>query len=184
LVEDNETIQITLVPDSSYTLGFRDQAITTIISDDIESTLFASLSVIDAEGFEENSDPARFEITLSEPASQPIDIFYRVDGNITNDGMDFIPLNGVATIQEGDSSTEITIQVNDDTFDEFNENVIITLQPGVGYEVGAPLAGTAFIIDNDSGPVPTVAIITTGHNANESDLTPGEFTLTVDPALV
>ena len=80
-------------------------------------------------------------------------INYAVTGTATGSGTDYTLANGTATIAAGSTSTTITIAgIIDDSLDEVNETVIVTLSNSTNANQGSILVHTYTIIDNDNEP--------------------------------
>ncbi len=84
--------------------------------------------------------PGVITLTLSAPAAAKLKVKYTLGGTAVN-GTDYRTLNGKAKFQPGQSSVDV--QVVPPTppvgvyYDAFKETVLLTLQPGDGYTVGA-----------------------------------------------
>ena len=75
-------------------------------------------------------------------------------GTATGSGTDYTLANGTLTISAGDTSGTITIAgIVDDTLDEVDETVIVTLSSPTNAALGSDDAHTYTITDNDSAPV-------------------------------
>ena len=90
---------------------------------------------------------------LNQPGSDAT-INYAITGTATGSGTDFTLANGTATVTAGSTSTTITIAgIVDDSLDEANETVIVTLSNPSNANPGSTLVHTYTIEDNDSAPV-------------------------------
>ena len=93
-------------------------------------------------------------IELDTSSSSNITVDYAVTGTATGSGTDFTLANGTATISAGSTSTTITIAgIVDDSLDEVNETVVVTLSNPSNANPGSTLVHTYTITDNDSAPV-------------------------------
>ena len=72
-------------------------------------------------------------------------------GGSAAEGGDYYSIPRVITIPNRASSTTVTLTPLDDFHAEPGETVTLTIEPGVGYEVGAPASATATISDDDKG---------------------------------
>ncbi len=61
--------------------------------------------------------------------------------------------SGAATVTVSGASTTYAVSTGDDDSDETDGSVTATVQPGTGYTVGTPSAGTVNISDDDPAPV-------------------------------
>ena len=107
---------------------------------------------------------------------------YTVGGTATA-GTDFsIANSGSVQVAANTASVTIPVTITDDTDDEGNETVILTLGSGTGYRVGSSNVHTLTINDNDDPP-PTTPVVSI--TASPSSMTEGgtaTFTLTASPA--
>ena len=148
--EGNETVILTLSSPSNATVGSDDVHTFTIldpiVAPDIE---FASASSSGAESVSSKD----LTIELDTSSSSNITVDYAVTGT-TGSGTDFTLANGTATISAGSTSTTITIAgIVDDSLDEVNETVVVTLSNPSNANPGSTLVHTYTITDNDSAPV-------------------------------
>ena len=81
-----------------------------------------------------------------------------------------------ATIAGGNSAAHLAIQTTNDTVDEANGAITVTVLPGAGYSVGSPSSVSVTVQDNDQPPAPT------GLRAN-GNLVGGNVTLRWNPVL-
>ena len=149
--EGNETVILTLSSPSNATVGGDDVHTFTIldplVAPDIE---FASTSSSGAESV--SSKDLTIELDASSGSNVTVD--YAVTGTATGSGTDYTLANGTATITAGSTSTTITIAgIVDDSLDEVNETVIVTLSNPSNANPGSTLVHTYTITDNDSAPV-------------------------------
>jgi hypothetical protein len=162
--EGNETVVLTLSSPSNATLGSDDVHTFTIldplVAPDIE---FADASSSGAE----SASSKDLTIQLDASSGSNVTVDYAITGTATGSGTDFTLANGTATITAGSTSTTITIAgIVDDSLDEPNETIIITLSNPTNANPGSTLVHTYTITDNDSAPV--VDFNTTSSNGAES----------------
>ena len=98
-----------------------------------------------------------------------------------SEGQDYAPLDLAVDVPAGTTSVNVPVSITNDTDDEANETVILTLGSGTGYTVGSGNIHTLTITDNDDPPpnTPVVSI-----SASPSSMTEGStatFTLTASP---
>ena len=113
---------------------------------------------------------------------------YSVSGTATaGSGNDFtIQNSGTLSVSAGGTTATIPVAINDDSTNENDETVILTLTGGTGYTLGSPKAHTLTITDNDetasplSSPSQPVITISGGNAVTEG--TAASFTLTASPA--
>ena len=162
--EGNETVVLTLSSPSNATLGSDDVHTFTIldplVAPDIE---FADASSSGSE----SASSKDLTIQLDASSGSNVTVDYAITGTATGSGTDFTLDNGTATITAGSTSTTITIAgIVDDSLDEPNETIIITLSNPTNANPGSTLVHTYTITDNDSAPV--VDFNTTSSNGAES----------------
>ena len=144
--EGDETVIITLNTGTGYRLGTQSTHTLTIKDDDAPTVSFDRRS----DGQPENVGTYNVLINLDRPASAGLTISYTVAGSATA-GPDFsIASSGTVTVTQGERTATIPIRVIDDSNNEGDESVILTLQPGTGYSIGTNKVFWLSIIDNDS----------------------------------
>ena len=140
-----------------------------------------------ADAAEEGTVAGRFLLTRTGDTSAALPVSVELSGSATA-ALDYVAPNSPFEIPAGTSGVEIVITPLDDSEPEDPETVTMTVQPGPGYSVGTPAAGTLTIADNDP-PLPSVTV-TAEADAAETGPTAGSFlvarsgdtseTLTVD----
>ena len=132
-----------------------------------------SLQATDAVASEPGLDTATFTVTRTGNLVPAVTVYYTVSG--TAQPSDYQALSGFVTIPGGAASTPITLRPLDDSADEPNETVILTLTGGQPtYALGSPTTAQAVIIDND---LPTVSLAATDPSASEAGPDKGTFTI-------
>ncbi|MFB2934471.1 ExeM/NucH family extracellular endonuclease [Aerosakkonemataceae cyanobacterium BLCC-F154] len=130
-----------------------------------------AIATIDANAAETGNDPGTFRITRIGDTTNALTVNYAVatgSGQATN-GTDYNPnLTGTATIAAGQSFVDITFTPVDDAIIEINETVTITLLDSTDYNLGANIAATVAIVDND---------LVTKPDLNPGISTPGPLTV-------
>ena len=106
-------------------------------------------------------------VDLSAASNVNVTVNYAVTGTATGSGTDYSLANGTATIAAGSTSTTITIAgIVNDSLDETNETVILTLSSPSNATLGGDSVHTYTITDNDNPPV--VDFNATSSNGAES----------------
>gem|GEM_PF-3565842 len=119
--------------------------------------------------FAESSSCA-ITVTLSSATGSDVTANYSVAGTATS-GTDYTALTGNLTITGGSTSTTINVTYIDDSVDEADETVILTLyNVSSNALIGSTTVHTCTIIDNDSGP--TVQFTSTTSSDSEGNLKP------------
>ena len=149
--EGSETVILSLSSPANASLGSDDVHTFTILEPQVAPDIeFADASSSGAESVSSKD----LTIQLSESTSSDATINYAITGTATGSGTDFTLANGTATIAAGSTSTTITIAgIVDDSLDEANETVIVTLSNPSNANPGSTLVHTYTITDNDSAPV-------------------------------
>ena len=160
LQENAETVILTLIGGSGYTVDSPSVHTLNIEDNDSTSASFSTASSSATEG-----DGTRtVTVNLNQAASTGgLTIGYTIAGTATaGSGNDFtIASSGSLSIAQGSSSAEIAVAINDDSAEEAAETVILTLTGGTGYTLGSPTTHTLTIAENDRPPIfaSTLAIL-------------------------
>ena len=164
LNEANETVIVTLSSPSNATLG-SDNVHTYTITDN-DNPPVVDFNTTSSSGAESVSS-TDLTVDLSAASGQNVTVDYAVTGTATGSGTDYTLSNGTLTISAGATSGTITIgSIADDSIDEPNETVIVTLSSPNNATLGSDNVHTYTITDNDNAPV--VDFNTTSSNGAES----------------
>ena len=164
LDEPDETVIVTLSSPNNATLG-SDSVHTYTITDN-ENTPTVDFNTTSSSGAESVSSKA-ITVDLSGTSSQNVTVDYAVTGTATGSGTDYTLANGTLTISAGATSGTITIaSIVNDSLDEDNETVILTLSSPSNATLGSDNVHTYTIFDNDDAPV--VDFNSTSSNGAES----------------
>ena len=81
----------------------------------------------------ESVSPVNIQLQLSDPSThwQDVSVNYAVIGGTASNGVDYMLAAGTATISIGNTTTNITLTVTNDTMDEYDETIIIRLSSPV-----------------------------------------------------
>ncbi len=151
LDEPNETVIVTLSNPSNATLGSDDTHTYTI--NDNDDAPVVDFNATSSNGAESTSSKA-LTVDLSAASSQNVTVDYAVTGTATGSGTDYTLANGTLTISAGSTSGSITIaSIVDDSLDETNETVVVTLSSPNNATLGSDSVHTYTINDNDDAPV-------------------------------
>ena len=118
-----------------------------------EVTQQPKVSISDSASFENASGSTlNFEISVSELSTESIDIAYTLVDGTAQAGEDFIALDGIATIEAGNFSTNISVDIIDDDHKEVDEKLKVHITESAGIEIIDGI-GTGLIRDNDAAIV-------------------------------
>ncbi len=180
LLEDSETVVLTLTgtddPDVSVDTSLTANTATVNIADD--DTASVAIVANDVTAAEPGND-GQFTVTISDASDKDTVVNYVVTGT-ADSGTDFTTLPGSITIEAGQTSATIDINVIDDSLLEDNETVVLTLTGTDDVDVSVdttPGSNTATvnIADDDTA---SVSIIANDPDAAEpSD--DGQFTVSI-----
>ena len=129
LDEANETVIVTLSNPSNASLGSDDAHTYTITVNDSSPVVDFELT---SSSWLESVSTKALTVDLSAVSGQNVTVDYTVTGTATGSGTDYTLANGTLTINAGASTGTINISsIIDDSIDEANETVIVTLSnPG------------------------------------------------------
>ena len=150
--ENAETVVLTLIGGTGYTVGGPSVHTLTIEDNDSTSASFST----GASSADEDAGTHNVTVQLSQAApAGGLTINYSVAGTATaGSGNDFtIASSGSLSIAQGSSSAEIAVAINDDSAEEAAETVILTLTSGTGYTLGSTTTHTLTIAENDRPPI-------------------------------
>ena len=136
--ESDETIVITLSNPKNATLGSNVVHTVTITDDD--SAPIIDFNLTSSSGDEASSSKSII-VDLSSASGQDVTVDYTVTGSATGSGTDFTLANGTLTISAGETSGTIAIDnIVDDSLDEENETIIVTLSSPSNATLGIDLS--------------------------------------------
>ncbi len=175
--ENDETIVIALSNPSNASLGGNSTHTYTIQDNDSAPTV--AFSAASSNG-SESATPANMAVTLSGASGLTVTVDYSVTGGTADGGgVDYTLANGTLTFTPGDTSENVSATIINDSWDENNETIIVTLSNPSNASLGGNTAHTYTIQDNDSAP--TVAFSAASSNGSES-ATPANMAVTLSGA--
>jgi hypothetical protein len=130
-------------------------AVWTAVNDNDLPTV--SIAATDPNAAEAGQDKGTFTITRVGDLTAALTVYYTVVGSASADDY-HETLSGSVTIAAGQASEVINITPVDDTTDESDETVVLTLSNRAGYVVGSPYQATVTIADNEYAVVTTVKL--------------------------
>jgi ADP-ribosylglycohydrolase len=154
LLEGDETVTITLKPDSAYAVDPENYCATVIIKDnelpDVQFLYPCSSSP--------ESLPGRIEVTLSRAVSKNVKINYTVSGILAqNSTEDYKLPSGSLIIPAGSTTRTLPINIIDDNLAEDDETIIIEIVSTSNANIGLN-EKHYYTITNDDGDVPRSSI--------------------------
>jgi len=174
LDEPAETVIMTLTPFPAwYTLGSAYSGTITIADNDLPAV---SIQATAPNASETGPTKGTFTVSRAGDTTVALTVNYTVSGTAAP-GLDYTPvLSGSVVLGVGAASAAIDFLPVDDTIDEPNETVILTITPRPSdYVVTGTPSATATIADND---LPTVTLQATDGSASEAGPDPGTFLFT------
>ena len=154
--ETDETIILTISETEAFLLGETISQTVTIIDNDQPPppTIFLRSPVSAAN---EGGGNVVLTAFLSEAFEEDISISFTVSGTATQE-VDYVITDSPIVIPAGETSTDITIRLNDDTEVEPTETILVELiEPDNGV-LDATASRTVTIFDNDQVPLPTIEL--------------------------
>lgn len=160
LYETNEAFNVTLSAGSGYTnAGSTLTATGTITNDDARPTIAISNATI-VEGTGNGGVIIQFPITQSAVSGEITKIDYSIS-HVTTVAGDFVSgTSGTVNISPGNTSGNISVSVNRDSIDEFDETFTVNITGGSSYaSAGSTLTATGTITDDDDPPTISISPI-------------------------
>ena len=159
LVEEDETLSLVISGEHKRITLNSTSAEATILDNDT----YPEANISDISNLE--SGDAVFTVTLDKTYPEDITINYTTSDATATAGADYTVSTGTLTILAGNLSGTITVPVNDDTLDENDETLNITLSNPVNVLLGTSTA-VATIQDDDGTPNLDVADVTVAEAAD------------------
>ena len=129
---------------------FSSAATITIVDDDSPATVgFAQSNYSVAE----DSGIATVSIALDTASGRPITLNYATSNGTATAGDDYTTTSGTVTFAAGELTKNIVIPVRNDTMDEADETVNLTLSNVDGAATGASTTAVLTILDDDEAPI-------------------------------
>lgn len=151
--EAEETAILTLSPGAGYEIGLPAAATGTILNDDTEVTL----AVAPASMAEDAAGTLDITFTRAGPVAAPLTVGFTVGGTAgfgsgyTQSGaVSFSASSGTVTFAAGAATATVSIDPTADLTVELNETVILTAASGSGYQLGADVAVSGMILNDDT----------------------------------
>lgn len=169
-LETSENLTVTLVNPVNTVLGSATTHTLTITDNDSPAVSIVANDASASEG----GDAGQFTLTRTGDTTNALAVTLTRTGSAANT-TDYAAINTTQTIPAGQASLTVNVSPVQDTSNEGNETVILTVTSGSGYVVGTPSAATVTILDDDRS---TVTITANDPTASEAAGNPGQFTIT------
>ena len=135
-----------------------------------EPTATSQLSVADATASEEDDSNIDFVVTLDPASEESVTVDYATANGTASSGSDYTAASGSITFAAGETSRTITVAIIDDSTEEDDETLTLTLSNPSGAEISD---GEATGTITDSEPVPLTASFSNMPDSHEGST---EFT--------
>ena len=119
-----------------------------------EPTATSQLSVADATASEEDDSTIDFVVTLNPASEESVTVDYATANGTASSGSDYTAASGSITFAAGETSRTITVAIIDDSTEEDDETLTLTISNPSGAEISD---GEATGTITDSEPVPLTA---------------------------
>jgi hypothetical protein len=150
--ESPETVIVTLTNPSAATLGSPSTHTITLRDSTIPAV---NVSAVAAE-VSESQGSAQFTISRSGAGNAlPLTVAYTVGGTATS-GTDYAAPAGSIVIPAGSDSVSLPLAITDDTSEEEDETIEISISPDAAYDLGSSPQTTTTILDDDASPVVSI----------------------------
>jgi subtilisin family serine protease len=148
LAEGNETVNLSLTnPTGGATLGSPKTAVLTIVDDEVSLQFSAATYTVS-----ESGSRATITVRRSGPTSPVVGVTYVTTDGTATAGSDYTATSGTLTFAAGQTSKTFTVPIINDTIDEADERVNLTLSnPTGGAQLGPQSTAVLTITDNDAG---------------------------------
>ncbi len=142
LAEGAETFDMVLSAPTNGVLGYPSTETVTIAANDLLSFSASAVSV------NENASTATITVKLNGASTQSVTVNYATSNGTATAGSDYTAKSGTLLFAPGETSKTFTVAIINDTTDEPNETVTLTLSGAVNASIGTATS-TLTIIDND-----------------------------------
>ncbi|HZQ57582.1 MAG TPA: Calx-beta domain-containing protein [Acidimicrobiales bacterium] len=161
VVEPNQTLTLSLVAGSGYTVGAPGSATTTIVSNDVPKL------TVSGGGAVSPGDTATVLVSADQPPVQDTEVDVQVGGDATP-SKDYQQIASTYILHAGQSQLAITVPTLVNEVLQPDRHVVVSLVPGTAYAIGAVKSATVTIL----GPVgaaalPVVSLETGTHQLNK-----------------
>ena len=150
--EWNETLSLTLLAPENCVLISPNAHTITFEDNDKEPTVTFQVA---SQDIDEGAGTGTITIALSGASGKDVTVSFNVSGGTATVGVDYAvitPTLQTVVIPPGQTSLDIQLAINDDSYNESNETVLATLTGAENAVLGAPVEHTTTIVDNDATP--------------------------------
>ncbi|MDD1458293.1 M10 family metallopeptidase C-terminal domain-containing protein, partial [Dolichospermum sp. ST_sed7] len=154
IIESDETVGLTLVAGTDYTLGTTTAVTGTITNDDLLHNINLSTNQTIVEGFTSPQN-VTYTVTLTSASSQSITVQYATANGTAIAASDYISTSGTLTFNPGVTSQVINIPILNDSLSEANEAFTLALSSPTNANLGTTNTVTTTITDTLSASVTT-----------------------------
>jgi CSLREA domain-containing protein len=145
LDEADETVTLTL-SNPTTTIGGSNPATLAITDNDALPTARFSGATYSVD---EGAGTATITVNLSAPSGRLVEVDYATSDGTATAGSDYTAASGTLYFYPGDTSKTFTVPITDDTLDEADETVTLTLSNPTNATIGGTNPATLTIVDND-----------------------------------
>jgi Calx-beta domain/PKD domain len=179
LAEGTETAIVTLTPGSAYTIGISGTA-TGYVTDQQAASLSQVVSFAAASSTAaENAGVFSIPVSLAAPATSAVSVQYNLTGGTAlGSGIDYSTISGEVTFAIGESTRNISLPIINDTLDELDETILLSLSLPTNARTATPTVHTVTLTDDDA-PV----VVTVGFASPTSTVDEGAGAITLPVAL-
>ena len=150
--EWNETLTLTLLPPENCVLISPNAHTITFVDDDLEPTVTFQ---VPAQDVNEGAGTGAITIALSSASGKDVTVSFNISGGTATAGVDYTVISPTlqsVVIPPGQTSLDILLGINDDSFNEGNETVLANITAAENAVLGSPVQHTTTILDNDAMP--------------------------------
>ena len=154
--ESDETVNLTLsVPTGGAILGAQKTAALTIVETDGPPAGTLHFSA-DTFSVNENGGTATISVSRSVGSAGAVSVSYATSNGTATAGSDYTVASGTVSFADGDTANKtFTVAITDDSIDEGNETINVTLSaPTGGAKLSALNNAVLTIVENDPAPSP------------------------------
>ena len=158
IVENDETVALTLAKGTGYTIGTTTAVTGTIVNDDVPViNLSPNQTIVEGNSVEGNTNPQNvtYTVTLSRSDTRVITVNYTTANGTATAGSDYTTTTGTLTFNSGVTSQSINIPILNDSINEANETFTLTLTSPTNANLGTRTSVTTTIRDTLTASVTT-----------------------------